>query len=64
MGLRRRPRRIFPDRGAELLKLYPNGNEQEALRSAADYAGDKFIAYSTWRWLESQVATGGKPVYR
>jgi para-nitrobenzyl esterase len=54
----------FPGQGAELLKLYPNGNEQEALRSAADYAGDKFIAYSTWRWLESQVATGGKPVYR
>ncbi|HEY2039322.1 MAG TPA: carboxylesterase family protein, partial [Edaphobacter sp.] len=41
----------FPGQGAELLKLYPNGNEQEALRSAADYAGDKFIAYSTWKVL-------------
>ena len=31
---------------------------------AADYAGDKFIAYSTWRWMETQVATGQAPVYR
>ncbi|HMG03537.1 MAG TPA: carboxylesterase family protein [Edaphobacter sp.] len=54
----------FPGRGAEMLKLYPAGTEKEALSSAADYGGDKFIAYSTWRWLESQVATGGKPVYR
>jgi para-nitrobenzyl esterase len=54
----------FPGQGAELLKLYPNASEEEAMNSAADYAGDKFIAYSTWRWLEAQVATGGKPVYR
>ena len=33
-------------------------------RSRADYAGDRFIAYSTWRWLEAQVGTGGAPVYR
>lgn len=54
----------FPGRSAEFLKLYPNTTEASALSSAADYAGDKFIAYSTWRWLEAQVATGGKPVYR
>lgn len=54
----------FPGQGAELLKLYPNSSEEQALKSAEDYAGDKFIAYSTWRWLEAQVATGGKPVYR
>ena len=54
----------FPGRGAEFLKLYPNLDEQQAFNAAADYAGDKFIAYSTWRWIEAQVATGGKPVYR
>jgi para-nitrobenzyl esterase len=54
----------FPSSADEFLKLYPNTTEEEALSSAADYAGDKFIAYSTWRWLEAQVATGKSPVYR
>jgi para-nitrobenzyl esterase len=54
----------FPDTSEDFLKLYPHSNDQEALNSASDYAGDKFIAYSTWKWLESQVATGKAPVYR
>jgi para-nitrobenzyl esterase len=54
----------FPTQSAEFLKLYPNSTETEALDSAADYAGDKFIAYSTWKWLEQQVSTGKAPVYR
>ena len=56
--------RDFPTNTDEFLKLYPNTTEEQALQSAADYAGDKFIAYSTWRWLESQVATGRAPVHR
>jgi para-nitrobenzyl esterase len=31
---------------------------------ATDLGGDRFIAYSTWKWLELSAATGGKPVYR
>ncbi len=54
----------FPTRTDELLKLYPNTTEEEARQNAGDYAGDKFIAYSTWRWLEMQTATGHAPVYR
>ncbi|MDE1176845.1 MAG: carboxylesterase family protein [Edaphobacter sp.] len=53
----------FPTRSDDFLKLYPHSTESEALRSATDYAGDKFIAYGTWKWLESQVATGQAPVY-
>jgi len=54
----------FPTQTTEFLRLYPNSTESEALHSAADYAGDKFIAYGTWKWLEAQVATGKAPVYR
>lgn len=49
---------------AEFLELYPAGTDAEALRSAGDLASDRFIIYSTWRWLESQVDTGKAPVYR
>lgn len=49
---------------AEFLKVYPAGTDAEAVQSAGDFAGDRFIVFSTWRWLEAQVATGGAPVYR
>jgi para-nitrobenzyl esterase len=49
---------------AEFLQLYPAGTDAEALRSAGDLADDRFISYSTWRWLDAQVKTGNAPVYR
>jgi para-nitrobenzyl esterase len=52
-----------PDAG-EFLKLYPAATDAEAMRSAGDLASDRFIVYSTWRWLEAQVKTGDAPVYR
>jgi len=54
----------FEDRSDDFLKLYPASTDAEAVRSTIDFAGDSFIAYGTWSWLEAQVATGGKPVYR
>jgi len=63
-GFRAQAAKDFPTRSEEFLKLYPAASEEEAVNSAADFAGDKFIAYSTWRWIEAQVATGNAPVYR
>jgi para-nitrobenzyl esterase len=54
----------FGENAPEFLKVYPAKNDAEALQSAGDYAGDHFIAYSTWRWLEAQVKTGHASVYR
>jgi para-nitrobenzyl esterase len=48
----------------KLLKAYPASDDEQAKRSAQELAGDQFIAYSTWKWLEMQDATGGAPVYR
>jgi len=54
----------FGDKAPEFLKLYPTGTDAEALRSAEDYAGDRFIAVSTWAWLDAQSKTGKQPIYR
>jgi para-nitrobenzyl esterase len=56
--------KAFGDRAPEFLKLYPDTTDAEAVRSTIDFAGDTFIAYGTWAWLEAQVKTGGQPVYR
>src|SRR5580692_8951999 len=54
----------FGDKADEFLKLYPIDTDQHVQRSAQDYAGDKFIAASTWEWIESQSKTGKQPIYR
>src|SRR5580658_6352239 len=54
----------FGTRAAEFLKLYPGETEEQARRSMADFEGDRFIAFATWRWLEAAVKTGRQPVYR
>jgi len=54
----------FTAKSDEFLKLYPNDNDAQAQRSFADYEGDRFIAFSTWRWIDAQLKTGKSPVYR
>jgi para-nitrobenzyl esterase len=54
----------FGSRAEEFLKLYHGNDDAEARRAAADFAGDDFLVYSTWAWLEAQVKTGNSPVYR
>ncbi|HEY2464464.1 MAG TPA: carboxylesterase/lipase family protein [Steroidobacteraceae bacterium] len=47
-----------------ILKLYSAQNSAEAKRAAADLASDRFIAFSTWKWMELHRETGGSAVYR
>ena len=54
----------FGDNAQKFLAVYRATTDAEAITSAGDYASDRFIAYSTWRWLEAHVATGKAPVYR
>jgi para-nitrobenzyl esterase len=54
----------FGDKADAFLATYKATTDAEALASAGDYAGDRFIAYGTWAWLDAHVATGQSPVYR
>jgi len=54
----------YGDRADEVLKLYPGTTQDEVIQSATALASDRFIVYSTWKWLDLQTKTAGKPVYR
>jgi para-nitrobenzyl esterase len=56
--------KLYGERAEEALKLYPASTEEEVLQAATDLAGDRFIGYSTWKWLDVHSQTSGKPVYR
>ncbi len=62
--LKKMATRQFGSQSGEFLQAYSASNDAQAARVAGDFAGDAFIAYSTWAWLEAQVRTGGEPVYR
>jgi para-nitrobenzyl esterase len=57
-------RRLYGDQADQALKLYPASTDEQALQSATDLAGDRFIAYSTWTWSDLHGRTGDRPVYR
>lgn len=59
-----RARTQFGDRAAAFLKVYAAATDAEAKRAAADFAGDQFIAFSTWKWIDAHLKTGNAPVYR
>jgi para-nitrobenzyl esterase len=54
----------FGAKAAEFLRLYAVDTDAQARRSMLDFAGDRFIAWATWRWIDAQSTTGKQPVYR
>ncbi len=52
----------FGDKAAEFIRVYPTDTDEHARRSALDFAGDRFIAFSTWDWIEAQSKTGKRPI--
>jgi para-nitrobenzyl esterase len=63
-GFTAQTRSRFGEYADALLKAYPASNDEEALESAAALAGDLFVGYATWKWLEMHARTGRSPVYR
>jgi para-nitrobenzyl esterase len=55
-------RKRYGDRAADFLKVFPADTDAQARQSAHDLGRDQFIAYSTWKWIEMQMAVA--PVYR
>ncbi|MFL5579068.1 MAG: carboxylesterase/lipase family protein [Gemmatimonadaceae bacterium] len=57
-------RRIFNEQAQAAAQVYPAATPEEAMQSLTNLAGDQFIAYSTWKWLEEHGRTSGQPVFR
>ena len=63
-SFKERAQKDFGDKADEFLKLYPIDTPEHVRRSVLDYASDRFIAMSTWEWIEASTKTGKQPVYR
>jgi para-nitrobenzyl esterase len=56
--------RLYTDHGSEVAKEYSATSADDARDVATALAADRFIAYSTWKWIDLAGKTGGKPVFR
>jgi para-nitrobenzyl esterase len=56
--------RLYGSRADEALKVYPASTREEVVQAASDLASDRFIAYSTWKWMDLHVKTSGARAYR
>ncbi len=56
-------KRLYPENADEASKVYAGSTPDEIEQAATDLASDRFIAYSTWKWLDLHAKTG-KPTYR
>src|SRR5208283_3057699 len=54
----------FGARADTFLRLYSASTDAEARRAAQDFMGDQGAGFATWKWIESQLSTGGAPVFR
>jgi para-nitrobenzyl esterase len=54
----------FGEDASLFLKLYPANTDEQAVTSAEALAGDDFIAYGTWKWIEMQRKTARATVYQ
>jgi len=57
-------RSLYADQADEAFKVYPATTRDEIIQAATDIAGDRFIAYGAWKWIELHVRTSGAAVYR
>jgi para-nitrobenzyl esterase len=57
-------RKFYGDKAEDVLKAYAATTTDELYEAAAHLASARFVAFSTWKWTELQMKTGGKPVYR
>jgi para-nitrobenzyl esterase len=56
--------RLYGEKATDVLQVYNPATDEEVEQVATELAGDRFIAFSTWRWAELHQQTSGRPVYR
>jgi para-nitrobenzyl esterase len=57
-------KRLYGANADAIFNAYPAATPYEVKVAATSLASDRFIAYSTWKFIDLQSKTGGKPVYR
>jgi para-nitrobenzyl esterase len=56
-------RALYADRADEVFGLYPARSDAEVADAARELASDRFLALSTWKWVDVHARTSKKPTF-
>ncbi len=56
--------RLYGEHSGEILAVYRAEKNEDVAQVATELGSDRFIVYSTWKWLDIHGKTNGHPVYR
>jgi len=56
--------KMYAEKATDILKVYDAATDEEVPQTATELASDRFIGYSTWKWIDQHAQTGKNPVYR
>lgn len=56
-------KKIYPDDADTVFALYEASSSEQILDAAQALAGDRFLAYSTWNWMDLSTRKNPKPGY-
>ncbi|HVY81277.1 MAG TPA: carboxylesterase family protein [Steroidobacteraceae bacterium] len=63
-GYHRAVEKLYGDQAEVVLKAYPVGSDRESVLDAAQQlASDRFIAHSTWKWVQLVTEHGEQPTF-
>jgi para-nitrobenzyl esterase len=54
---------LYGTRAEEIAGHYPAATTQQVMRSARELASDRFLGYSTWKWVDLHGKTSDRPTY-
>jgi para-nitrobenzyl esterase len=57
-------KRLYGENADAVLATWKPASDADVTNVATELASARFIAYSTWKWIDECAATGHKPVYR
>lgn len=57
-------KKLYGPAADSILKVYNPATDDDVITVGNDLASDRFIGFSTWKWIDMQIKTGGRPVYR
>lgn len=63
-GFKAAVERLYGAKAADVMKEYAPASDDDVEAVATALASDRFIAFGTWKWLDSHGETSGKPTYR
>ncbi|MHA4894226.1 carboxylesterase/lipase family protein [Pedobacter sp. PWIIR3] len=56
--------KIYGDKAAEAKRAYAVTRDEDVIPVATELAGDRFLGFSTWKWIDLHGKTNGYPVFR